>query len=422
MNQGGDVGNQASLESQKQGLETIKNLVMVRNIISFLLLFLAYLGNQIPLVININPGSIRLTNNVKQDGKAGVFDTSSYSDINNRLMAIQGSNLPFLAGPSMGDYQAGGGSPGGGVYGPTAQYPLPAIPNLRTKADLINADHIFQAMQTAIYENPNAMAAAGASQPGAQYVQAIRQRQSHSPPGLHLPSARTASYAPNMDGHSPLSHNSGTPALTPPSSAHSYTSGNSPPTLHGNNNFAPAPPAAMYPTLPGASSDAANGYASSSMAPASTLGSQFDDGHRRRYSGGKLQKARPIHHGPNSEDAMDTTEDGPKTPKNAGPSSSSPEPVPAPKPQTRPQKSDFSSSNLDPALGGMASPSSGEMDEVAIKENEMWVGNARTVENIRAWLKKRLESNDYESDDEMEREQPVLKEESESLYPVLAEA
>ena len=175
----------------------------------------------------------------------------------------------------------------------------------------------------------------------------------------------------------------------------------------------------MYPNLPGASSNTASGYASSNMAPASTLGSQFDDGHRRRYSGGRLQKAQPIHPEPKAEDAMDTTEDGAKTPKNT---SLSLESQAATKPKTRRQKADFSSSNLDPALGGLASPSSGEIDEVAIKGNEMWVGNARTVESIRAWLKQRLESNDYESREEMESKQPRDKEESASLYPVLSEA
>ncbi len=321
----------------------------------------------------------------------------------------------------MGEYHSGGGSPGGGVYGPTAQYALPAIPNLRTKADLINADQVLQTMQTTIYENPNAIAAAGVGQPGAQYVQAIGQRQSHSPPGLQLPSTHNASYVPNMGGQSPQSHNSGTPALTPPSSAQSYTSGNSPPSLQGINNFARAPPAAMYPTLPGVSSDTASGYTSSNMALASTLGSQFDDGHRRRYTGGRLQRAQPTHREPKTEDAMDTTEDGAKTPKNATSSSSSAKSQSATKPQTHREKADFSSSNLDPALGGIASPSSGEIDEVAIKGNEMWVGNARTVESIRAWLKQRLESNDYESDEETEGKQPK-SEESASLYPVLSEA
>ena len=380
LNHGGEAG-QVSMESQRQGLETIRNLVL--------------------------------------DAKAGAFDTNSYGEIGSRLAALAGSNLPFLSGASMGDFQAqpGGGSPGGGVYGPTAQYALPSIPNLRTKDDLLNADQIFSAIQTTIYENSNAVAAAGIGQPGAQYVQTMGQRSSHSPPGLHLQSAHNTSFASNIETPSPQSnHSNGTPALTPPSSAHSYASGNSPPSLHGNNTFQQAPMAAMYPTLPGASSDTASGYGPANMAPASTLQSQLDTSHRRRYSGGTLQKARPVHVPAKHEDAMDTTEEGSTTPKNnAVPSP----PTEAASTNKRQSRGIFSSSNLDPALGGMASPS-GEMDEVAVKENEMWVSNARTIEALRASIKHRLESNDYDTAEE--EHQPESKDEPASLYPVLAEA
>ena len=78
---------------------------------------------------------------------------------------------------------------------------------------------------------------------------------------------------------------------------------------------------------------------------------------------------------------------------------------------------DFSSSNLDPALGGVASPSSGEMDEGAIKENEEWVGNARTIEALRTWIKQRLDNHEYASNEE---EESAMKEDTPSLYPVLA--
>ena len=108
---------------------------------------------------------------------------------------------------------------------------------------------------------------------------------------------------------------------------------------------------------------------------------------------------------------MDTSDD---SPKKAFPSSSSAA-SPAPKPLGY-RNSDFSS-NLDPALGGVASPSSGEMDEGAIKANEQWVGNARAIEALRTWVKHRLENHDYVSDEEGGT---VVKEETPSLYPVLA--
>ncbi len=371
VNHGGDTGNHPSLESHKQGLQSIRDLVM--------------------------------------DARSGAFDVRSYAQVGPRLSAIQNTGLPFLGGSSMGDYESSGGSPEGGVYAPTAHYALP-IPNFRTKDDLIEADQVFQAMQTTIYDNPNNIAVAGVSQPEAHYVLAAGRRPSQSPPGLQLPSAHYS----NVANTSQQSNHSSTPGLSPPSSAHSHTSSNSPPSVHGQN-MSPTTPTAMYPTLPGATSDAtANGYGSSSnMAPTSTLGSQFDNQPRRRYSGNRLGKAQPLNRAPKREE-MDTSEDYPAVQKNVAVSSSSSEAGSVVKPQTR-RMVDFSSSNLDPALGGTASPSSGEMDEGAIKANEMWLGHARTIEALRKWIKQRLENHEYESEGE-EREG---KEGTPSLYPVL---
>ena len=369
INHGADVDSHPSLESHKQGLESIRNLVM--------------------------------------DARNGAFDARSYSQVGPRLSAIQNTQLPFLAAPSMSEYQSGGGSPGGGVYGPTTQYALP-IPSLRTKGDLIEADEVFQAMQTTVYDNPNNIAAAGVGQPDAVYTQTMAQRHSQSPPGLQLPSAHNASYS-GLTGTSRQSNHSGTPDLTPPSSAHSSHS-----PVSVQNTMSPTTPAAMYPTLPGASSDStANGYGSSGIAPTSTLGSQFDNQQRRRYSGGRLGKAQPMERAPKRDDDMDTAEDYPTTPK-AVVSSSSSDAGSVIKHQTR-RNVNFSSSNLDPALGGvMASPSSGEMDEGAIKANEMWVGRARTIEALRNWIKQRLENHEYEINEGSD-----AKEDTPSLYPVL---
>ena len=342
------------------------------------------------------------------DARGGAFDARSYAQVGPRLSAIQSTALPFLGGPSMGDFESGGRSPGGAIYAPSGHYALP-IPNLRTKDDLIEADQVFQAMQTTIYENPNNIAAAGVGQPDAHFVQAMGRRPSHSPPGLQL----APNHYANPIATSQQSNHSGTPDLSPPSSAHSHTSGNSPLSVH-SHAMSPTTPGAMYPTLPGATSDiAANGYGSSSnMAPTSTLGSQFDNQPRRRYSGGRLQKAQPIERTVKRED-MDTNEDFPATPQNAAVSSSSSEAGSALKPQSR-RMVNFSSSNLDPALGGTASPSSGEMDEGAIKANEMWVGNARTVEALRTWIKQRLENHEYVG------HEGEGKEGMPSLYPVLS--
>ena len=360
-------GNGDSSLSTKQGLESIRNLVM--------------------------------------DVKGGMLDARSYNQVGPRMSAIQSSQLPFLGGASMGDFQTGG-SPGG-VYGPVAQYALP-IPDLRTKNDLVEADRMFELMQSTIYDNPQTVAAAGAGQPDAYYVQAMG-RQSGSPSGLQLPSAHSASYTPNMIATSQQSNHSATPDLSPPSSAHSYKSENSP--MQSTHGMAPATPGAMYPTLPGAASMTSAGYNPSSMAPTSTLGSQVDPQSRRRYSGGRLQKAAPARR-ITKEDAMDTSPDGAAASKSAISSSSSEAgPVSTPKGPLK----NFSSSNIDPALGGASSPS-GEIDE---KAEEEWIGNARTVEALRKWLKHRLENHEYESDEVSSDE---VKMEGPSLYPVLAGA
>lgn len=360
-------GNSHPVESHKQGLESIKNLVV--------------------------------------DTQRGSFDPTSYSQIGTRLSAIQGSQLPFLPGHSMGDYHSteSGDGPGASVYAPTAQYSLPMVPNLRTKNDLLNADHVFQAMQSTIYDNANSVAQAGLGQPGAHFVQ----RQSHSPPGLHLPNTHNASFTPNIRASPTHSNHDGTPALTPPSSAGSHDSDHSPRSIHSNGGISRVSPVGMYPTLPGSTSDSMSHL--SSMAPTSTLRSQPE--YQHRHGGGRLQKAAPSR-SPKSDDAMDTSDDNPKKALSNSPSMTTSNP----KPLTR-RNIDFSSSNLDPALGGVASPSSGEMDEGAIKDNEEWVGNARTIEALRTWVKQRLENHDYTSDGGQDT---TVKEESHSLYPVLA--
>ena len=359
-------GNSHPVESHKQGLESIKNLVV--------------------------------------DTQRGSFDPTSYSQIGTRLAAIQSSRLPFLPGHSMGDYQPthSGEGPEASVYAPTSQYSLPIMPNLRTKDDLLNADHVFQTMQSTIYDNANSVAAAGLGQPDAHYVQ----RQSHSPPGLQLPSAHNASFA-NMRASPTQSNHDGTPALTPPSSAGSQDSDHSPHSVHSNSGISRAPPAGMYPTLPGSSSETMSHP--SSMAPTSTLRSQPE--HQHRYGGGRLQKAAPARI-PKREDVMDTSDDSPRGAFSGSSSAASPMSKP-----TNRRNVDFSSFNLDPALGGVASPSSGEMDEGAIKDNEEWVGNARTIEALRKWIKQRLENHEYANDGQ---EEIAVKAEPPSLYPVLA--
>lgn len=374
----GEVGTQATLENVKRGLQTIRDL------------FPEY--------------------------QTGTFDPRSYQQVENRLSTIQQFNLPFLAGPVPQAIHVG--EEGAGVFGAMPQYALPPMDSLRTKDDLLNLDQVVSTMQSTIYDNANQIAAAGLGQPGAHYLGAgIDYRSSQSPPSTNFTSSH------NMVATTPGSNHASTPALTPPSSAMSSTSGNSPPSMQAEE-MSPTTPVALYPILPGPSPDnLSGGYLPSGMARTSTLGTQFDHEQRHRYSGGRLQRAQP-----KSEDAMDTTEDGATTPKNKvfDSSSTSSEASSATKPtMRRTVNANFSSSTLDPALGGVvvvdASPSSGngELDESAIKANEMWVNNARTIEALKTWISLRLEKHDYDGVEDGPSKDKAKHEES--LYPILNE-
>lgn len=134
-------------------------------------------------------------------------------------------------------------------------------------------------------------------------------------------------------------------------------------------------------------------------------------------SGGRLQRARPSSRVPTQEkdrvikdpkvhdaDEMDTSSDDGtakrETSRSSSPSSKGDDRA---TPQPRP-RAPVSDSMIDPALSGgsgtVASPSPGELDERDIKENEVWVGIVRTIEGLRAWIRRRIENGEYEGPEE----------------------
>merc|ERR1711939_1158933 len=130
---------------------------------------------------------------------------------------------------------------------------------------------------------------------------------SNSPPSAQMPSASSNSPTQLLQHQHQSSvstasdaETASTPGLTPPSSAQSYTSGQSPVQGHSAPNGN-----AMYPSLPASSSDMA--YAAANSA---TLSGMFDNDERRRYSGGMLQRAAPD----KDKDEMDIVTDGSVTP------------------------------------------------------------------------------------------------------------
>lgn len=349
------------------------------------------------------------------DAKRRQIDPTSYAQVGQRLIALQG--LP-LHGGSIGDYIPAGPQmvsvDGHGGHGITPHhYALPPMPNLRTKNDLMNIDQFLEQMQSTVYESSNAAAAAGIHQPGAHYAhQALGFRTSHSPPqtAIHgltpLSAHQTAHQNSVMGNSSAQSVTSTTPALTPPSSSVSYTSGHSPTSSHGMSPTSRHSSTAGYPSLPAVSV----GYSPhSTTAPASTLGTNFDSDPRRRYSGGMLQRART--------EGMETSD----TSATPSPKISNPQII----------KTQHGSGLIDPALSGVSSP--GERseggDSARDRAEEAWIENIRVIEALRLVIQERLKSGKYEddvADTDMDdatvsgstgSKTPEMK--SESLYPKL---
>ncbi len=177
----------------------------------------------------------------------------------------------------------------------------------------------------------------------------------------------------------------------------------------------------MYPSLPTGSMG--NGYINSSTASnAATLGGLYDgEEHRRRYSGGLLQRAQP---GPRraSGDAMDATSNGTATPPAAAQNAK----AAAGKRRGRGAASvaaaaAANNSVIDPALSGMGpsseesaaaavaaaglkSPASngsgGEVTERDVEQERNWVDNMRLIEWMRKYVKGRLEEGDFDEDEQ----------------------
>ncbi|KAL1857974.1 hypothetical protein Plec18170_003198 [Paecilomyces lecythidis] len=341
------------------------------------------------------------------DLKRRQFDPSSYAAVSQRLLNLHGLQLPLI-NPAVPEYQhvpaaVAVGSPAGGGYSPGGAMPshgyhLPPMGNARTKNDLLNLDQFLEQMQTTIYDNDNNVAASGVGQPGAHYVQGnMSYRTTNSPP-TQLPSSHataTTTSAPGMSSATAHSPSTGTPALTPPSSAQSYTPGRSP--IHRVSPPGNETGSSMYPRLPSttASDSMSAGYPSTtSAAPASTLGGIFDHDDRRRYGGNNLQRARP-----DSAQAMDVSmDDLARTP-------------PA-KEHRQPSPEGISSSLIDPALHRSSSPDAeaalraaqaaqaaeavSEDVEAKDRAEEQWVEHIRLIENLRKYISDRLERGDFD--------------------------
>jgi hypothetical protein len=341
--------------------------------------------------------------------KRREFDPINYQSVSRRLFELQGLQLPQIIPSSLGvpAYQP---VAVGGAYDqpdPIQAYSLPPMGNAKTREDLTSIDQILEQMQATIYENDTHLAQSGVAQPGASYV---AYRTSSSSPPTQTQSTAAQSTPSSMLQHqhqgstASTADTASTPGLTPPSSAQSYTSGQSP--LQGHS----APSGnAMYPSLPSNASDMA--YAA---ANAATLSGMYDNDERRRYSGGMLQRAAPAKRG---EDEMDVTSEGSVTPPASAIN----------KTAKGKGKASPKDSVIDPALSGDASTPKSDKEE---DREQVWVQNMRLIEWMRDLIKKKLDRGDFDENGKMreaEKEDTEMggiedkddKADRDQLYPVL---
>jgi hypothetical protein len=338
------------------------------------------------------------------DAKRRAIDPTTYYDVGQRLMGLQGVQLPVLGGgyqSGMGEYGHGGTMVAQGQHPPMHHpYSLP-LPNLRTKSDLLNIDQFLEQLQSTVYENPNHAAAAGVAHPGHYIHTGASYRSSNSPPGL------SSSHSQSSHATAIGSTSAETPALTPASSVLSYGSQHSPGATH-SSGVSPTSRnsiGSMYPTLPSVSamSDMSAAAPSSGLAPA------FDTDNRRRFSGNLLQKAAPDRSESNS---MDTSSDS-GSPKDRHDSEHD-------NLHHNVNQLALHSPKVDPALRSPSVCSS--TTEQGDSSQQSWVENIRVIERLRAYLKERLEAHDFSDDEEdvkHEQERRMSDDDAHNLYPVL---
>lgn len=320
------------------------------------------------------------------DMRRPEFNAKDYGAVNQVLLGMQSVPLPIPAvGGGGGEYGAGtatGGYFNGGT-GTGARSHLadvPNFPNIRTKKDLLEINEILQNMMATAYEAPNPMSTTGVTTvdlPGA-IASGYAQRNSRSPPTMQLPRAHTMT----SDG---ASNQSPTPALTPGSSAMSYTSGQSPPVSHSNIHSPTATQNPTYPTLPSTTADSGAGMV------VDALGTPYDRDHRQRFSGGNLQRAQP----PPTAGRRGSGEMELDVPLSASPTVGS----------SRTYRSK-QNANIDPLLAGRVSSSSGSSiasDDTAApsREEEAARGrNLRLLEQLRGFISECLEQRRFDEEDE----------------------
>ncbi|PHH63609.1 hypothetical protein CDD81_5701 [Ophiocordyceps australis] len=350
------------------------------------------------------------------NAKRRQIDPTSYAQIGRSLMPLHNSlsipNGPLSAATEQYMPQQ---APAMVHTGPTPttnpltqQYYLPhSMPHARTQKDLVQLDHLLGQMQDTIYDNASHMHNGGDSHLGTFRHSPSPTVVQRSPGGLHVTGDTYHGVsAVNMASPMTAMSSTGTPAVTPPSSTMSYSSGHSPSPsassgLSPQSRHSTTTSSTMYPTLPTALPTVAQGFGQSTT---TALGPSFESSERRRYSGGMLQRARGV------ASPRPVDDSGSVTPK-AGESAVS--------------------------IGSPSSESESEGARDREEQYDRWLDNMRVIESLRDYIRIRLERREYAEDPQEEdkdsdamdvdaksprspaRQPFVSRDGAPSLYPVL---
>lgn len=416
--------------------------------------------------------SLTALNNFYYDTRRGMFDPRSYTQVENRIMAIQAGSLPFIGHGGISEQHVGQGHVGGGAAQTmmSSQFQLPALDNLRTKTELLAVDRIMEQAQATIYERPAQMAAAGVAQviqPEAYHIRSENNKKYHmrvqsEAPKTHILQhqpmhyAQSASIATSSNSYAAESP----PALTPTNSTQSYPS-SSPVSPRSNLSISPVAThstPAVYPSLSSSTSSSANSESAGiynlgisnggNMAPGTTLGGQFPGDAHHRYGGGHLHRARPLqvrggeiaqdNASTPKEKAMDedmeSSDDSTTMAMSRRSTSLSKESPTHPSIFTsKILNTSETSSASSPETSPEASPSSPTSEHST--HDPVWLGIVRTLEDLRDWIRQRLDNGEFEEGDDIGQVEGKIKQEfaeekiriseigaeSGAVYPILAE-
>lgn len=330
------------------------------------------------------------------EAKRRQFDASQYIDLGARFGGIAGlsmglggfgaqygfNNVDYASNPQYQQQQQQQQQQQAPAPPPPQQPYMPSFESIKTKNDLMSIDQFLEQLQNTVYEHP------GRTMPE-QVHAGLDPRLNGSPPQMGHGGLAAGS----------VSHASNTPSLvedtpTPSSIGQSH----SPASVNSHYNASPRSSSNMYPTLPtgaAAPHDGHGGFGAGGSVPHAGLANQYEGvENRHHYYGGSLQRARQS---PTQTHAEPRREEGSATPKDKKEEVDAKPAVPAIQlPSDRPESE---GRGEEPS----SEPRSASPSNQGDPQNEAWVENMKVIEAIRAYIRERLEREEFEKEGESER-------------------